>query len=97
MKPINFDPSPTENAYDKIKEFMDSADDNQFKEDLNKAIDVVEDCFKKYKQENVSVCFNGGKDCIVMLQSLLSSLIRPSGLRSEKLAASKCTSYQFCQ
>ena len=67
MKPINFDPSPTENAYDKIKEFIDRADDDQFKEDLNKAIEIVEDCFKKYSQENVSVCFNGGKDCIVML------------------------------
>merc|ERR1712227_600843 len=67
MKPINFDPSPTENAYDKIKEFIDRADDYQFKDDLNKAIEIVEDCFKKYSQENVSVCFNGGKDCIVML------------------------------
>jgi len=67
MNPIHFDPSPAENAYDKIKEFIDKTDDNQFKEHLNKAIDVVEDCFKKYNQENVSVCFNGGKDCIVML------------------------------
>ena len=30
-------------------------------------MEIVEECFTKYKPENVSVCFNGGKDCVVML------------------------------
>ena len=67
MNPINFDPCPAENAFEKIKTFASETSDVELKTAIEKSLEVVEECFTKYKQENVSVCFNGGKDCIVML------------------------------
>lgn len=67
MNPINFDPCPAENAFEKIKTFASETSDVELKAAIEKSLDVVGDCFTKYKPENVSVCFNGGKDCIVML------------------------------
>ena len=34
---------------------------------LEKAVDVLTSCFEKYKPEEICVCFNGGKDCLVVL------------------------------
>ena len=31
------------------------------------AVHTMEECFTKFPPESVSVCFNGGKDCVVML------------------------------
>jgi len=67
MMPINFDPSPTKNAYQKILNFARETDDQLLSEAIKKSINVIEECFTRYQQENVSVCFNGGKDCVVML------------------------------
>ena len=65
--PINFDPSPTKNAYQKILNFARETDDQLLSEAIKKSINVIEECFTRYQPENVSVCFNGGKDCVVML------------------------------
>jgi len=67
MDPINFDPSPTINSYDKIQEFLKHCSDDNFVEVIENSLKTVEECFAKYAPESVSVCFNGGKDCIVML------------------------------
>ena len=67
MNPINYDPSPAENAFDKIKSFASDTDDESLRDVINKSLEIVEESFTRYKPENVSVCFNGGKDCVVML------------------------------
>jgi len=67
MEPISFDPSPMSNSYDKIQEFLKHTTDDNLVEVVDKSLKVVEECFAKYEPESVSVCFNGGKDCIVML------------------------------
>ena len=34
---------------------------------MAEAVHTMEECFTKFPPESVSVCFNGGKDCVVML------------------------------
>ena len=34
---------------------------------MAEAVQTMEECFTKFPPESVSVCFNGGKDCVVML------------------------------
>lgn len=67
MSPINYDPFPAVKAYEKIKTFSNDTEDQELRDVINKSVEIVEECFTKYKPENVSVCFNGGKDCVVML------------------------------
>eukprot|EP00092_Neocalanus_flemingeri_P031631 GFUD01034349.1.p1 GENE.GFUD01034349.1~~GFUD01034349.1.p1 ORF type:complete len:517 (+),score=126.37 GFUD01034349.1:92-1552(+) len=67
MSPINFDPNPMENSLDKIKEFLEDCNDENLVQVVDHSFKTIEECFTKYEPEKVSVCFNGGKDCIVML------------------------------
>jgi len=67
MDPVNFDPSPTINSYDKIHEFLKHCSDENLVGVIENSLKTIEECFARYEPENVSVCFNGGKDCIVML------------------------------
>ena len=64
MMPVNYDPSPAENAYEKIQNFLNSLEDEKLIDVIQKSLEVTEECFTKYGQESVSVCFNGGKECI---------------------------------
>jgi len=72
MPVVTYDPDPTENAMDKIHKFISDTKDEAFKEALEKGVGVVEECLKRYSPEEVCVCFNGGKDCIVMLHLVWS-------------------------
>ena len=67
MNPLDYDPSPSHDAYEKIRRFANNTEDENLGDVINKSVDIVEECFTKYKPENVSVCFNGGKDCVAML------------------------------
>jgi len=67
MDPVNFDPSPTVNSYDKIHEFLKHCSNENLVGVIENSLKTIEECFARYEPENVSVCFNGGKDCIVML------------------------------
>jgi len=67
MSPISFDPNPMESSFDKIQEFLKACNDENLVKVVNDSLRTVEECFTKYEPETVSVCFNGGKDCIVML------------------------------
>lgn len=42
-------------------------DQNVFNEKLKLSIKIIEQCFSEYKPEEVSISFNGGKDCCVVL------------------------------
>ena len=64
MSPIKYDPCPAENAYDKILNFSRETNDQQLRDAIEKSLEIVEECLTKYQPENVSVCFNGGKECI---------------------------------
>ena len=64
MMPVNYDPSPAENAYEKIQNFLNSLEDEKLIDVIQKSLEVTEECFTKYGQGSVSVCFNGGKECI---------------------------------
>merc|ERR1719431_700123 len=67
LSPLSFDPSPIENSYEKIKEFLKVCSDDNLIKLIDDSLKTVEECFTRYAPEKVSVCFNGGKDCLVML------------------------------
>ena len=67
IDPISFDPNPMENSSDKIQEFLKHCSDDNLVKAVEKSLEIVEECFAKYEPDAMSVCFNGGKDCIVML------------------------------
>jgi FAD synthetase len=67
MPVVTFDKSPEENSLEKIKAFCEGVQDDEFRENLQKSLDIIEECYQKYSADEVSVCYNGGKDCIVML------------------------------
>ena len=89
LKPVKFDPNPTENAWEKVQQFLQDTADSHMTEVVEASLKVVEECFARYSHpcvhsvfmrscslfmcfirfppESVSVCYNGGKDCIVML------------------------------
>jgi len=67
INPIRFDPNPTENAWDKIQQFLHESGDEKLSLIVGDSLKILDECFTKYSPESVSVCFNGGKDCIVML------------------------------
>jgi len=71
MPVVDFDRLPHENSTEKIIRLLEKGEvdslDKQFCENLKQSQTVIEECFSRYGPEEVSVCFNGGKDCIVML------------------------------
>ena len=67
MTPTTFDPNPVEDAYAKIKKFLEDCSDPTLKDAVEGSLKTMEECFAKYPPGSVSVCFNGGKDCVVML------------------------------
>merc|ERR1712241_854723 len=68
LNPIKFDPKPTENTWDKIQQFLhEHTSDSHMVEVVEGSLKVMEECFARFPPESVSVCYNGGKDCIVML------------------------------
>jgi FAD synthetase len=67
MPVVEFDKMPHENTMEKVEQLLNKTEDVKFKDNLKQALDIVEECFTRYGSEEVSVCYNGGKDCIVML------------------------------
>ena len=67
LQPVRFDPQPVEEAWGKVQRFLEETGDPHMVEVVGEALGVVEECFTRYPPDSVSVCFNGGKDCIVML------------------------------
>lgn len=62
-----FDKNPRADAFDKIQNLFLSSKDEQFKAMGQEAIATIRKCFQEHGTENTIACFNGGKDCIVML------------------------------
>jgi len=67
LSPVSFDPNTTENTYQKIQNLLTDCDDEKFCEVVRTALETMEECYRKFPPGSVSVCFNGGKDCVVML------------------------------
>ena len=86
LNPVRFDSKPTENAWEKVQQFLSNTADPHMTEVVEGSLKVVEECFGRcshplvfmclcsvcmccirFPPESVSVCYNGGKDCIVML------------------------------
>ncbi len=64
----SYDKDPCANAWDKVQALIAKfSDDQEFVTAVKEALDTVERCFADFRPEEVAVCFNGGKDCIVML------------------------------
>merc|ERR1712032_1177659 len=49
------------------QQFLSNTTDSHMREVVEGSLKVVEECFARFPPESVSVCYNGGKDCIVML------------------------------
>jgi len=62
---VEFDPNPTENTYSKIENFIAANDD--LGKVVRESLSVVEEAFTRYSPEEISICFNGGKDCVAMV------------------------------
>jgi len=67
MHPVQFDPSPEEDSYGKINTWLSDCQDAGLVEVVRASLATMEECFTRYQPDQVSVCFNGGKDCVVML------------------------------
>jgi len=67
LNPVKFDPKPTEDAWNKVQQFLKDVADKHMVDVVEGSLKVIEDCFSRFPPESVSVCYNGGKDCIVML------------------------------
>jgi len=67
MPAVEFDKVPHENSWTKIQNLLETSQDEIFKKNLEQSLSVIKECFERYKCNEVSVCYNGGKDCIVML------------------------------
>ena len=73
---VRFDGEPTRDAMEKIEAFRSACDDAEMVRALDEAVKLVEKCFQEYRPEEVVVCFNGGKDCIVMLHLIHSHFVK---------------------
>jgi len=73
---VMFDPRPWENAWDKIQTFKSQTEDEDLRGKIDEALNVLCEAFDRYGREGVSVCFNGGKDCIVMMHLTYALLKR---------------------
>ena len=72
MPVVQYDIEPTKDTMEKIKLFREGCQDAEMVGVLDEALKLVEKCFQDYKPDEVVVCFNGGKDCIVMLHLIHS-------------------------
>ena len=67
FSPVTFDPNPTDKTLEKIENLLTDCQDEGFCDAVRTALDTMEECYRKFPPDSVSVCFNGGKDCVVML------------------------------
>eukprot|EP00096_Caligus_rogercresseyi_P016804 TRINITY_DN978_c0_g1_i1.p1 TRINITY_DN978_c0_g1~~TRINITY_DN978_c0_g1_i1.p1 ORF type:complete len:505 (-),score=98.78 TRINITY_DN978_c0_g1_i1:56-1570(-) len=73
-----FDPAPhLGEVYDKIQGLLER--DKALKESVGEAFKVIDKCFSEYGNEEIYLCFNGGKDCIVTLHLVAAYVWRKYG------------------
>ena len=48
LKPIKFDPKPTENAWEKVQQFLQDTADSHMAEVVEGSLKVIEECFARY-------------------------------------------------
>uniref|UniRef100_A0A1I8BBZ7 FAD synthase n=1 Tax=Meloidogyne hapla TaxID=6305 RepID=A0A1I8BBZ7_MELHA len=64
---ISFDPRPWENAYEKLEAFQINFQSQEISNKLKGALQTIEEILNKYSMEQISLSFNGGKDCTLLL------------------------------
>lgn len=79
------DLQPEEDSLRKIHKLLESEEGTELGKAVESAIEIVEEAFKRYSPSQLSVCYNGGKDCIVMLH--LVHAIHQSRFPGSKLKA----------
>ncbi|XP_068236465.1 FAD synthase-like isoform X2 [Palaemon carinicauda] len=62
---INYNEDTITSSWEHINKLMESS--ASLKGPIQEALKVISECFTKYKPEEVCVCYNGGKDCLVVL------------------------------
>uniref|UniRef100_A0A914MD05 FAD synthase n=1 Tax=Meloidogyne incognita TaxID=6306 RepID=A0A914MD05_MELIC len=62
-----FDPRPWENAYEKLEAFQINFKSKEISNKLKGALQTIEEILDKYSLEQISLSFNGGKDCTLLL------------------------------
>ena len=68
MPAINFDPTPEEDAMEKIELLLNSDKiDEGLKALVKESLDAIEKCYKDYGEDEIMMAMNGGKDCLTML------------------------------
>ena len=68
MDVISYDKCPEINANDKISKLLiKHQEDKSFVEKVQESQRVIEECFKKYSDNEIAIAFNGGKDCMALL------------------------------
>ena len=74
MTTVNYDKEPEVAAMDKMERLLADSSDEEFNNVVIAGMKAIEECFDKYSPQEVCVCFNGGKDCIVMLHLVWAHL-----------------------
>ena len=68
MPAVEFDPSPEKNAMQKIDHLLeDESIDSSLKMLIKEALDAIEKCYSDFREDEIMMAVNGGKDCLTML------------------------------
>ena len=63
LKPVKFDPNPTENAWEKVQQFLQDTADSHMTEVVEASLKVVEECFARFSHP-----------CVHCVQALMLAL-----------------------
>ncbi|KAF7636478.1 PAPS_reduct domain-containing protein [Meloidogyne graminicola] len=75
----HFDLQPWENAYEKLEAFQINFKSKEIVIKLKEALKTIEEILDKYSLEQISLSFNGGKDCTLLLHLLRACVNRKYG------------------
>ncbi|KAH3886073.1 FAD synthase-like [Dreissena polymorpha] len=64
---VQYEKNPVAVAVDKVYGIVESANTDPYTEKVRKAVQTFEEALKRYRLEEICICFNGGKDCSVLL------------------------------
>ena len=81
----DFVTNSVENSWSRMQALVDK--NPALKAPVDEAVSVLEECLQKHKPEQIAVCFNGGKDCLVVLHLYFALLNRKGAPKEEKVQA----------
>ena len=82
---VVYDHDPIGSAVESVYKLVDSQESNEFSNLLRQAVHTLEQAVHKYSLSEICICFNGGKDCTVLLHLLYAVVKKKFPEHQEKL------------